>query len=134
MYSGYQTNMNKTKVYIISKEKSLNIGYSLSHDEFRCKCAYADCTYTLVHPDLISVWNMVRAKFGAPLKVNSGYRCQRHNRNVGGVEDSRHKKGQAIDISFEGMEEKEKSYLKNILDISFDTVLVYDSFYHCHIE
>lgn len=122
------------KLYIIPKKDNFDIGYRLSHKEFKCQCVYADCTYTLLHPRLVRAWEMVRAKFGAPLKINSGFRCQRHNRDVGGVDDSRHKKGQAVDISFDNLKDMERSFLKTLLDEHFDTVLTYNNFYHCHID
>ena len=36
---------------------------------------------------------------GAPMLVTSGYRSPAHNRAVGGVEDSRHLRGEAFDIA-----------------------------------
>lgn len=40
----------------------------------------------------------IRAKYGKPLYVNSGYRCQKLNRAVGGVWNSQHTKGEAVDL------------------------------------
>ncbi|MEO6001261.1 MAG: D-Ala-D-Ala carboxypeptidase family metallohydrolase [Chitinophagaceae bacterium] len=37
---------------------------------------------------------------GYPLIINSGYRCTRLNKAVGGVSDSQHLQGQAADIDF----------------------------------
>lgn len=34
--------------------------------------------------------------------VSSGLRCNQHNRNVGGVSDSRHLIGKALDLRIEG--------------------------------
>lgn len=40
-----------------------------------------------------------RRQLGAPIKVNSGYRCKALNRAVGGVERSYHLAGRAADIT-----------------------------------
>ena len=40
----------------------------------------------------------IRNHFNQPVTINSGYRCPTHNRNVGGVSNSRHTKGEAADI------------------------------------
>lgn len=40
----------------------------------------------------------IRAKYGKPLYVNSGYRCQQLNRAVGGVWNSQHTRGEAVDL------------------------------------
>lgn len=34
-----------------------------------------------------------------PIAINSGYRCERHNREVGGVADSPHMGGLALDLA-----------------------------------
>lgn len=40
----------------------------------------------------------IRDKFGKGIIVNSGYRCQKLNKAVGGTTNSQHMKGQAADI------------------------------------
>lgn len=41
----------------------------------------------------------IRAAWGAPITVNSGYRCPKLNAAVGGVSTSQHLRGEAADIS-----------------------------------
>ena len=41
----------------------------------------------------------IRAAWGGPITVNSGYRCPELNRAVGGVATSQHLKGEAADIT-----------------------------------
>jgi zinc D-Ala-D-Ala carboxypeptidase len=45
------------------------------------------------------VLNPLRASYGKPITVTSGYRCPRLNALVGGVSTSQHLLGQAADIS-----------------------------------
>lgn len=40
----------------------------------------------------------IREKFGKPILISSGYRCQMLNKSVGGVFNSQHQKGLAADL------------------------------------
>ena len=44
----------------------------------------------------------LRVAMGKPIKISSGYRCERLNKAVGGVYNSQHLKGQAADIDIRG--------------------------------
>lgn len=54
-----------------------------------------------------------RKEYGKYIKINSGYRCQELNKQVGGVITSQHQKGEAVDITA-GTIEKNK-YLYDII-------------------
>lgn len=41
----------------------------------------------------------IRNKFGKPIKINSGFRCEKLNKKVGGASNSDHKYGAACDIT-----------------------------------
>ncbi len=42
---------------------------------------------------------IIRDELGVPVRVNSGYRCPEHNRNIGGSPNSQHMNGNAADLS-----------------------------------
>lgn len=42
--------------------------------------------------------DVAREKAGIPFVITSGYRCEAHNRAVGGVEMTAHTQGRAVDI------------------------------------
>lgn len=46
-----------------------------------------------------NVLDPLREKWGAPIKVSSGYRCPKLNKAIGGATGSQHMKGEAADIS-----------------------------------
>lgn len=46
---------------------------------------------------------ILREHFGAPIKINSGYRSAKHNAKIGGEENSQHLLGKAADIVVEGI-------------------------------
>lgn len=48
--------------------------------------------------DLMFKLERARELFNAPIIITSGYRDPAHNDNVGGVQDSSHTKGMAVDI------------------------------------
>ena len=41
----------------------------------------------------------MRDRIGKPLSITSGFRCNRHNKTVGGAEQSFHTLGMAADVS-----------------------------------
>ena len=60
----------------------------------------------------------LRVAMNRPIKIGSGYRCEKLNKLVGGVSNSQHLKGQAVDISIDGDLEFGKrvfEYIKNHL-------------------
>lgn len=52
--------------------------------------------YTLVDDVLDPLWDII----DRPIYINSGYRCERLNKAVGGSDNSQHTRGLAADISF----------------------------------
>lgn len=71
-----------------------------SRDEFACKCG---CGFDTVDAELLEILVKVRDYFGRKMTVNSGCRCESHNRKVGGVPASQHLKGRAADVVVESV-------------------------------
>lgn len=72
----------------------------------------------VVQQGLYDLLEMLRAKFGKAIYINSGYRSPEHNAAVGGVKNSYHVQGMAADIRpRHGKDfEKELGRLKIIAD------------------
>lgn len=72
--------------------------------EFKCKCGNIYCNGYPAEPQekLVMVADRVREHFGAVATVSSGLRCKQHNANVGGVTNSRHLTGKAMDFCIKG--------------------------------
>tara|TARA_R100001230_G_C5628379_1_gene136535 strand:- start:34 stop:351 length:318 start_codon:yes stop_codon:yes gene_type:complete len=49
------------------------------------------------------VLQQVRDLVNVPIKITSSYRCEEHNKNVGGSTHSQHKLGTAADLQAKGM-------------------------------
>lgn len=63
--------------------------------EFTCKCG---CGLNNIQLEVVKIADEVREHFGNPAIVTSGTRCPKHNAEVGGVANSRHLAGKAIDM------------------------------------
>lgn len=73
--------------------------------EFRCRCG---CGYGTndgdVDPALIDRLEKMRTHFGGqPVTINSGCRCSKHNKAVGGASSSQHLLGTAADHTVKGV-------------------------------
>lgn len=73
-------------------------------EEFKCKCKGKYCTGYPKEPQrlLVEACDDVREYFNAPMTVSSGLRCTIHNANEGGVSNSRHLTGRAVDFCIRG--------------------------------
>lgn len=74
--------------------------------EFRCRCGCEMPEKVKVNIKMLvdNVLDPLREVFGKPIYVSSGYRCQKHNRAVGGATKSQHLGGQAADITADSPE------------------------------
>jgi len=79
----------------------LTKNFSLS--EFECKCGCEMPSNILENVKELSYHlQRLRDKLDSPIKINSGYRCENHNKAIGGKKHSQHLKGLASDIVVEG--------------------------------
>jgi len=78
--------------------------------EFVCPC----CGQLKVDDKLVQLLERIREHFRRPVIVNSGYRCDLHNKEVGGTPYSMHKQGLAADIDVVGVSPaKVQQYLRD---------------------
>ena len=70
-----------------------------SREELQCHC----CGQLKIDSRLLEGLEALRALAGLPVVVHAGYRCARHNAEVGGVPYSEHTLGLAADIHLPGM-------------------------------
>ncbi len=74
----------------------MRLSRNFTLNEFKCPCCEADVED--VSMKLVSKLQLLRDKFKMPINITSGYRCERHNKAVGGSKRSQHLKGRAVDI------------------------------------
>ena len=70
--------------------------------EFRCPCGVCGGFPAEPAEKLVRLADQVREHFGAPALPSSGVRCPEHNKEVGGVWNSRHLAGKALDFRIDG--------------------------------
>ena len=78
--------MNVYKEYITKNFKTA---------EFACPC----CDAVKMDIDFVKTLQLLRDEYGSPMRINSGFRCEKHNKKVGGSDSSSHLWGMARDIS-----------------------------------
>ena len=66
----------------------------------------------------------LRVAMNEPIKIGSGFRCQALNKAVGGVYNSQHLKGQAVDLCIDGDMNKGKKWFDYIRkNLPFDQLI-----------
>lgn len=80
---------------------------------------------------VLEVLQPLRDVWGAPLHINSGYRCQELNAYVGGQPSSQHLKGEACDIKTgDEMQSYRLASVAKQLGVPFDQMILYPTFVH----
>ena len=83
-----------------------------SYGEFTCHCG---CGYNTVDIRLVKILDDIRNHYGRPAIITSGVRCKKHNREVGGVENSWHTRRKAADFYINGISSSELNRYCSIL-------------------
>jgi hypothetical protein len=80
----------------MKKDKQLTLHFKLS--EFTCNCGRDECDAPEPSTKLVAMLELTRSAIGKPMYINSGSRCDYWNEHEGGSDNSKHKKGLAVDI------------------------------------
>lgn len=78
----------------------MSVGKHFKLSDFTCKCG---CNQVMYTPSLVHKLDDMADHFKRDVIVTSGYRCKQHNKFVGGVKDSTHLTGQAVDFVVRGV-------------------------------
>lgn len=96
-----------------------------SMEEFNCPC----CKQAKMHGQFLAKLDRARHIAGIPFHINSGYRCSKHNKKVGGTKDSSHMTGWAADIRALDNTSRFK-IIKALLEVEFKRIKIYKTFIH----
>lgn len=91
-------------------------------EEFMCNCGGKYCNGFPVEPSalLVKTAEKVRTHFGKAAIISSGVRCETHNKNVGGVVNSRHLRGTAMDFRISGKKAKDiLPYIQSLPEVRY---------------
>ena len=97
--------------------------------EFSCPC----CKENDTQHELIERLDRARNLAGVPFVINSGYRCEKNNDWVGGVESSSHLRGLAADIECMTSQARMK-IVRSLLDVGFERIGISALFIHVDID
>ena len=75
----------------------LTTNFSLSEFECKCGCEMPEDVKENIQ-EVAKNLQVIRDVLKAPIRVNSSYRCPKHNKAIGGVKNSQHVLGKAADI------------------------------------
>lgn len=104
-----------------------------SKKEFSCKC----CGRIRIDNRLLDALESLRELVGLPIIITSGYRCAKHNKNIGGAADSYHVKGMAADIMIHFKKMSKEKFIEKIKEIpafKHGGIGVYESWVHVDVR
>ncbi|MEM5810410.1 MAG: D-Ala-D-Ala carboxypeptidase family metallohydrolase [Candidatus Aenigmatarchaeota archaeon] len=107
---------------IFEKRSFEMVGQFFKAIEFDCPCE--GCRHTLIDLVHVARLDQLRRELERPIRITSGYRCQRHNAKVGGSSNSLHMRGMATDTN--SIKESELAICRRI----FPRVIVYPGYVH----
>lgn len=96
-----------------------------SKKELECPC----CGKCEMDDNFLMLLDRAREFAGIPFIITSGFRCERHNKEVGGVRNSAHTKGLAVDIIADNPRRR-FIILKALLDVGFNRIGIASKFIH----
>ena len=100
-------------------------------NEFSCTDG-SDAVF--VSPELVTVLQKIRVKFGKPVHINSAFRTSVKNKAVGGSPKSQHMYGLAADIHIDGVAPKEiAAYAEKLLP-NTGGIGIYKTFTHIDVR
>lgn len=98
--------------------------------ELKCRCG---CGLYNITEEMEETLDAVRELAGVPMVVNSGCRCEEHNRDVKGSPTSSHLKGIAVDIKADNNADRD-AILYALYKLNIRRVGIAKSFIHFDID
>jgi len=100
---------------------------NFSAQELACPC----CGDVKMNTAFLEMLQTLRDRFGQAIRINSAFRCVKHNAAIGGENGSYHLKGCAADVNISKLMGADKyRLLQFIIDMGFGGVGLATTFYH----
>jgi len=96
-----------------------------SKKELECPC----CGKCEMDDNFLLMLDRAREYAGIPFVISSGFRCEKHNREVGGSPTSSHLKGKAVDIVADNSRRR-YIILKALMKVGFTRIGIGKNFIH----
>lgn len=102
----------------------MKVSENFTREELECPC----CHQYMIHEDALAMLQEMRNLDGKPFRINSAYRCVKHNKEVGGAPKSKHREGIAFDIALDG---RDIEYMVELAEqVGFKGIGRYNTFIH----
>lgn len=105
----------------------IKVAENFSLHEFQCHCGAVKLC-----PALVDKLQQLRNALNRPIVITSGYRCEEHNRAVGGAQRSQHLLGRAADIRVAGLTPEEVAGVAEA--VGFKGIGIYPTFTHVDVR
>lgn len=103
-----------------------------SYEEMRCHCG---CSEFSIDDRLLEGLEQLRAAAGKPVHINSAFRCQKHNKAVGGCFGSYHCLGKAADVVIDGLTPEQVAAIAEKIDLfRYGGIGIYNNFTHLDVR
>ena len=98
-------------------------------EEFKCPC----CGKVDMNQEFLNKLDKARDIAGIPFEISSGYRCEKHNAEVGGHKRSAHLRGYAVDITTFGSRDR-LQILSALMEVGFNRFGIGHNFIHVDMD
>lgn len=119
------------KTYSLKKDGSKKLSENFTVSEFACKDG---SDKILIDTELVNVLQKIRNHFGKPVTINSAYRNPSYNKKIGGVSNSQHTKGTAVDICINSISPLEIARYTEYIMPAKGGIGLYDNFVHIDVR
>ena len=119
------------RAYSLEQDGDKKVSEHFLIREFRCKDGSDPIFIAEMLPRVLEE---IRAHFGKPVIINSGYRTPPYNQSKGGAEHSQHMYGTAADIRIDGIHPADVADYARQIMANFGGVGRYDSFTHVDVR
>lgn len=91
------------------------------------------CKQLKIDPRIVKIIQYIRDKYNKPITVTSAYRCPEYNSQIGGVPNSAHVRGYALDISCTTSQDRYR-LLNILLNMGLPRIGIASNFIHIDID
>lgn len=109
----------------------MRLSTNFKSTEFACHGTHCCGGSSPIDSRLIDALQAYRTLDGHSMRINSGFRCLRHNRDIGSKDTSQHPKGKACDIA---KGDRDVYTMAMAAKPFFSKVIVYDWGIHCDVR
>ena len=99
---------------------------TITISDMACKCG---CGEVKAGEHFLEILNLALIMSGLDVTINSGYRCAKHNAEVGGVPTSAHTKGLAVDLAVPSSQDRFR-LVQALLTAGFKRIGLGSNFIH----